>query len=125
MRQNPHQWRGHASAVAFAAAVIALCCLAGCADDSPLSPVGTDSPLKSVMKLGDFATDTPKMSGFVVKTRPVAGTQTYIPLASPAPQPTSSVLTPDEVKAETARLNAARKAQQHEAGVKATVDGGM
>lgn len=125
MRQKPQKRRGRTTSIALAAALVAMGGLAGCADDSHLSPAGTDSPLKSVMKLGNFATDTPQMPGFVTRTRPPAGTQTYIPLASPPPQSHTSALTPAEVQAETARLNAARKAQQKGAGVQATVDGGM
>ncbi len=121
MRQKLDTWRAGATIIALGAA---LCGLTGCADQSPPSAASTDSPLKSVMKFGGFATDAPKMSGFVVKTRPPANSQSYIPLQAPRPQPASSLLTPAEVKAETARLNAARKAQQRKAGTKGTADDG-
>ncbi len=96
--------------------------LAACAAGSPGSPPSTDSPLKSVMKFGGFATDRPKMAGFVVKSRPAHGTETYIPLGEPKAQPDAKVLTPAEVKAETDRLNAARAAQQQRSGAKKTKD---
>ncbi|MBV1705571.1 MAG: hypothetical protein KGQ37_00015 [Hyphomicrobiales bacterium] len=105
MRQKPDMQRASTKIILLAA----LGALAACAAPAPGSP---DSPLKSVMKFGGFATDRPQMAGFVVKSRPAPGTETYIPLGTPKAQPTDAVLTPDEVKAETARLNAARARQQ-------------
>ena len=101
----------------------ALGALAGCAAGSPGGPPSTDCPLKSVMKLGGFATDRPKMADFVVKSRPAPGTGTYIPLGDPKAQPSTAVLTPAEVKAETDRLNAVRAAQKRHPGAKGTDDG--
>ena len=55
---------------------------------------------------------------FVVKSRPAVGSTRFIPVGTPHPDRPVKVMTPAEVAATTADLDAARMGQQRRAGVK-------
>jgi len=82
------------------AAALAIGCGACSAASAQQAGNPLDNPLKSVMKLMGFATDSPQPQDFVVKARPQTEPD-YIPVFQPPPEPARPVL-------ETKQLDALR-----------------
>ena len=68
----------------------------------------TESPLKSLFKLGNFATDPAPPKDFVIRSRPAPDQENYIPVHErPVTRP-DKIYTPAEVKAREAELDQVR-----------------
>ncbi|MBV1702369.1 MAG: hypothetical protein KGQ46_11175 [Hyphomicrobiales bacterium] len=92
----------------MAAGVVVLFSLFGCATSDQTA--NADSPLKSTLKNFNFATDEPTPAPFVTSARPQQPAD-YIPLQDLPPEPHSTLLTQDQVAAQTSQLDATRKAE--------------
>lgn len=107
--------RSLGNAIGFALAVglaIALAAAPGSAraqaNTPPVMADPSDSPLKSLFKLGNFATDPAPPKDFVIKSRPVPDQQNYLPVHErPVTRP-EKIYTPAQAKAKEAELDQVR-----------------
>lgn len=90
---------------------LVLASLGGCASGIDGAPAG-DSPVKSLLRAGNFVTDPPKPKDFVEKTRPPEDKLNYIPVHQRPAARLEPVLTAAGVKAQENQLDAVRK--QHD-----------
>lgn len=88
---------------------VAIAIGAGCAQAQTAAPATpADSPVKNLLKLGNFATDPAPAKDFVVKSRPAPDKLDYLPVhARPATRP-GAIYTPAQAKAKEAELDQLR-----------------
>lgn len=77
-----------------------------------------ESPYDTLLEKLDLKAKIAPAPDFVVKSRPAPGTTRFIPVGTPHPDRPVKVMTPAEVAATTADLDASRMGQQRRAGVK-------
>jgi hypothetical protein len=83
------------------------------------TPPGTaDNSFDTMLRAAGLKAKTAPMPDFVTKSRPDTGKLNYIPVGGKHPERPVKVMTPAEIAATTAELDATRVAQQRRAGVK-------
>ena len=103
-----------------AGAVLLVGLQVACARAQTPAPT-TDAPgpgFDDVLRSLNLKARESKTPDFVVKSRPAPGSMQFIPVGTPHPRRAVKVLTPAEVTATEAELDAARTQQQRRAGLK-------
>ena len=91
--------------------------LEAAAQTSP-APPAQDGSFDGVLRALKLKSDAAPAPAFVTRSRPDAGKLDYIPVGRQHPERTDKVLSPAEVSALTADLDASREKQQRKAGLR-------